>query len=117
MPEAFSHMTLGLGWKTRLDLDSSIIMLDSKGEVVDRVFFNKKTSDDGAIRHAGDNRTGEGSGDDERIEIYLDKIQDKVDSIWPVINIYDNGKQFDDVDGAYCRLFQDKHEFCRFNLS
>ena len=80
-------------------------MLDSKGEVVDRVFFNKKTSDDGAIRHAGDNWTGEGSGDDERIEIYLDKIQDKVDSIWPVINIYDKGKQFDDVDGAYCRLF------------
>ena len=92
MPEAFSHMTLGLGWKTMLDLDSSIIMLDSKGEVVDRVFFNKKTSDDGAIVHVGDNRTGGASGDGERIEIYLDKVQQRVDSIWPVINIYQRGK-------------------------
>ena len=74
MPEAFTHMSMGLGWSTNLDLDASIIMLDAQGAVVDRVFFNKKTSDDGAIVHSGDNRTGQGSGDDERIEIYLDKI-------------------------------------------
>ena len=92
MPEAFTHMTLGLGWTTRLDMDCSIIMLDAKGEVLDRVFYNKKVSNDGAIIHGGDNLTGEGAGDDEKVDIHLDKISPEVDSIWPVINIYDTGK-------------------------
>ena len=40
-------------------------------------------------------------------------------SIWPVITIYSNGMQFDDVKGAYCRIYDDKtgSEFVRYSLS
>lgn len=34
-----------------------------------------------------------------------------------MITVYTDGKQFDDVRGAYCRLHSNGQEFCRFNLS
>ncbi len=38
------------------------------------IFFNNKTSPDGAVEHRGDNRTGEGDGDDEQVKIDLTKV-------------------------------------------
>lgn len=38
------------------------------------IFFNNKTSPDGAVEHRGDNRTGEGDGDDESVKIDLTKV-------------------------------------------
>jgi len=67
MPAGLNKITLGLGWSTRLDLDSSVLMLDKNGDEVDRVFFGSLRSKDGGIIHAGDNTTGEGAGDDETI--------------------------------------------------
>jgi stress response protein SCP2 len=67
LPTAINHLTLGLGWDTKLDLDASIIMLDKNGELIDQVFFNQLKSKDSSIVHSGDNRDGVGHGDDERI--------------------------------------------------
>lgn len=60
-----------------------------------------------------------GSGDDETIEIQLDKIPTHQKSIWVVITVFTNNYQFDDVKGAYCRLYEKNtgKEFCKFNLS
>lgn len=33
-------MVIGLGWDTPLDLDSSIILLDSKGHVIDNIWWD-----------------------------------------------------------------------------
>jgi len=81
--------------------------------------FMKKTTNDGAVKHMGDDTTGEGSGDDEIIKIHLPQISQNVQSIWPVITIYTRGKQFDDVKNAYVRILDPKlkREICRFNLS
>lgn len=119
IPDGVNSIKVGLGWNTKLDLDSSIIMLDANGTLIDKVFFNQKRSLDGAIIHSGDDTTGEGKGDDETIQIFLNKIDSRVQSIWPVITIYSPDKQFDDVDGAYCRLLEhgSNAEICRYNLS
>jgi tellurium resistance protein TerZ len=94
-------------------------LLDVHGNLLDQVFFNQKRSKDGSIIHSGDDTTGDGAGDDETIQIFLDKVHQSVDTIWPVITIYTPGKQFDDVKGAYCRLMDhdSKAEICRFYLS
>lgn len=42
----------------------------------------------GSVMHRGDNRTGDGDGDDETIDIYLNKMAAEVDSIWPIITVY-----------------------------
>ena len=60
--------------------------------MVDYVYFNKLSSNNGSIIHSGDNLTGAGSGDDEVIKIFFNKIDKNVDSIWPVITIYTNKK-------------------------
>lgn len=43
---------------------------------------------DGSVKSFGDNRTGEGSGDDETIELDLSKVDPRVKSILILVNIY-----------------------------
>ena len=70
--------------------------------------YMQHQTNDGAIKHQGDNRSGEGDGDDEVIKIHLPQISPQVNSIWPVITIYTKGKQFDDVSKAYVRILDPK---------
>lgn len=81
--------------------------------------YMQHQTNDGAIKHQGDDRTGDGDGDDEVIKIHLPQVSPQVNSIWPVITIYTKGKQFDDVSKAYVRILdpKSKQEFGRFNLS
>ena len=64
---------------------------DNRGQYYDMASFMKKSTDDGAIQHGGDDTTGEGDGDDEVIKIHLPQISQNVNSIWPVITIYTRG--------------------------
>ena len=74
VPNGVSSLKLALGWVSKADLDSSILMLDVNGNQVDKVFFNNKKSKDESVLHGGDDRTGEGDGDDETIQMFLDKV-------------------------------------------
>ncbi|EYI18878.1 tellurium resistance protein, partial [Salmonella enterica subsp. enterica serovar Heidelberg str. N15757] len=67
-----------LGWDARstdgqdFDLDASAFLLAANGKVrgdSDFIFYNNLTSSDGSVTHTGDNRTGEGDGDDESLKI------------------------------------------------
>ena len=49
-------------------LDASILVVDSSNNLVKTVNFMNKSYGK-AITHRGDNQTGEGEGDDERIDI------------------------------------------------
>lgn len=54
--------------------DASAFLLASNGKVrgdSDFIFYNNLTSSDGSVTHTGDNRTGEGDGDDESLKIKL----------------------------------------------
>ena len=68
-----TKVAVGLGWDPvkkkgwfsstpEIDLDASCILVNDKGEIVDAVFYNHLTSNDGSIVHQGDNRTGQGDG-------------------------------------------------------
>jgi tellurium resistance protein TerD len=76
-------VTVGLGWDSRatdgadFDLDASVFLVDDSGKVrsdSDFIFYNNAKSSDGSIQHMGDNRDGEGEGDDEQVKIALDKV-------------------------------------------
>ena len=56
------------------DLDASAFVLNADGKVLSDqhfVFYNNPKDPSGAVAHQGDNRTGEGAGDDEVIELSL----------------------------------------------
>ena len=98
-----SQVTIGLGWDVRkekrglfspkvedYDLDAIAFLLDSDGKVADLgdkliggdvVFFNSLRHPSGSIWLTGDNRTGEGDGDDEQIICLLNKIPQRYDKI------------------------------------
>ncbi|KAL4508061.1 hypothetical protein ABPG72_021434 [Tetrahymena utriculariae] len=119
IPESMKEIFVGLGWDTTCDIDSSLLLYDQQGNMIENIYFGNKMSHNGSIIHHGDDRSGSGSGDDEVITIRLDKVEAKIKCIWSVITIYTGGKQFDDVKGAFCRLVdpKSKKEFCKFNLS
>jgi stress response protein SCP2 len=74
-------VAIGLGWQVNqagqtYDIDASVFMLGADGKIPDEkyfVFYNNLRSLDGYLTHSGDNRTGEGNGDDETIYVDLAK--------------------------------------------
>lgn len=108
---------IGLGWDTNkyyggadFDLDASAFMLDANGKVrrdEDFIFYGNLKSPEGAVTHTGDNRTGEGDGDDEVIIIDLTKVPADIQKIAITVTIYDaqiRGQNFGQVSNAYVRV-------------
>eukprot|EP00917_Polyrhabdina_sp_WS-2016_P030019 GHVP01063997.1.p1 GENE.GHVP01063997.1~~GHVP01063997.1.p1 ORF type:complete len:186 (+),score=26.65 GHVP01063997.1:253-810(+) len=67
---------IGLGWDYEsgtqpLDLDVSCVIFDKDSNIIDVVYFNKLQALNGYVRHSGDNRNGEGDGDDEVMSDFL----------------------------------------------
>lgn len=72
-----------LGWEKlvkSVDVDVSVFGLNDQGRGMEShlVFFNQTASSDGAVKHSGDNRTGEGDGPDESITANLAAISPEV---------------------------------------
>lgn len=121
---------IGIGWDLKgfeqnpLDLDGSVFLLDKTDktrENADFVFYNNTQDRVGAVRHAGDSRTGAGDGDDETIHIGLTKLSYEVIRIVFVVSIYDPelmGYDFADVKNVYFRMVNEDsgHELFRFEL-
>ena len=125
------NFTVGLGWDTNqtatgadFDLDASIFILgENKKMLSDQhfIFYNNLKSPDGAVEHTGDNRTGEGDGDDESIIIDLSKIDDRATEICIVVTIdeYEARKQnFGQVRNSFVRIVDNstKTEIMKFEL-
>ncbi|RFA07975.1 chemical-damaging agent resistance protein C [Subtercola boreus] len=122
--------TVGLGWDPRttsgeaFDLDASALLLGADGKVrssADFIFYNQPATPDESVKHLGDNRTGDGDGDDEQINIDLQKVASDVQRIVIAVSIdkADERRQnFGQVRAAYCRVVdQDGQEIVRFDLS
>ena len=106
------------GGDSSIDLDASAILFDENNNVVDNVWFAQLKSRDGSIQHSGDNRTGDGDGDDEAIHVDLMKVPSQVKSIVFTISSF-RGQTFAKVENAYCRLVDasSNTESAKYNLS
>ncbi|ROQ40946.1 tellurium resistance protein TerD [Frondihabitans sp. PhB188] len=122
--------TVGLGWDPRttsgeaFDLDASALLVSASGKVrssADFIFYNQKQSANGSVVHLGDNRTGDGDGDDEQISVDLRSVESDVERVVIAVSIdkADERRQnFGQVRAAYCRVVdQDGTEIVRFDLS
>lgn len=112
---AAARPVIGAG---NIDLDASVIILDANKSVIDTVSFAQLKSNDGAIRHAGDNLTGDGDGDDEVIHLDLTKLNPLAAFLVFTVNSY-SGQTFDTIENAVARLVDDTTgiETCRYTLS
>ncbi|MQS12863.1 TerD family protein [Streptomyces kaniharaensis] len=126
-----SAVTVGLGWDVRtttgaeFDLDASAIVLNADGKVLSNahfVFFNNTSTPDSTVVHTGDNRTGEGAGDDESINVKLAGLPAEAAKIVFPVTIYDGvarGQNFGQVRNAYIRVVNAAGgaEIARYDLS
>lgn len=129
---ALTQVVMGLGWdcvkskgflgfggsSAQIDLDASCVMFDQQGNPTDVVWFRQLKSKDGSILHTGDNRTGEGDGDDEQIIVDLTRVPENVKSLVFTVNSF-TGQNFSKVENATCRIFNKSNntEIARYNLS
>jgi tellurium resistance protein TerD len=124
-------ITIGTGWDARatdgqdFDLDVSVFVIGTNGKVLTDqhfVFYNNPTLPGGAVAHQGDNRTGEGDGDDEQIKVQLNNLSEDEVKLIVAVTIDEaakRGQNFGQVSNAYMRIVNDEGgaELARFDLS
>ncbi|MBC7751049.1 MAG: TerD family protein [Candidatus Saccharibacteria bacterium] len=125
------RILIGLGWDERatdgasFDLDASAFLLGTSGKVRgdhDFIFYNQLRSIDGAIEHTGDNRSGQGDGDDESILVDLSKVSAEIDKAAITVTIHDaaaRGQNFGQIANAFIRVVNQDNgiEIVRFDLA
>lgn len=126
-----SAVMVGLGWDVRLtdgaafDLDASAFVVGQNDKVLSDahfIFYNNKSSPDGAVIYGGDNRTGDGAGDDETIRVDFAKLGADVKKVVVAVTIHEGVERrqnFGSVSNAYARVLDDADgkELARFDLS
>jgi tellurium resistance protein TerD len=126
-----TRILIGLGWDTRstdgedFDLDASAFLLTAAGKVRgdhDFIFYNQLKSSDGSVEHTGDNRTGEGEGDDEVIKVDLGRVPEEIQKLAVVVTIHDaesRRQNFGMVQNAFMRIVNDVtgREITRYDLT
>lgn len=126
-----SRILIGLGWDTRttdgtdFDLDASAFLLGRGDRVrgdADFIFYNNLRSADGSVEHTGDNRTGEGDGDDEALKVDLATVPSDVQKIAVSVTIHEGEQRrqsFGMVSNAFIRVVNDVtgREIARYDLS
>lgn len=120
----------GLGWDTRttdgqdFDLDASAFMVNAAGKVrsdADFIFYGQLRSAEGSVEHTGDNRTGEGDGDDEVLKVNLQNVPQDIQKIVLTVTIHEaeaRRQNFGQVQNAFVRIVNEDtgREITRFDL-
>ncbi|MEU6234529.1 TerD family protein [Kitasatospora sp. NPDC047058] len=129
--ESLTVVRMGLGWKAapkrglfgsrtrQIDLDASALLY-AEQTPSDVVFFQHLESNDGSVRHTGDNLVGgTGAGeDDESILVDLVHVPAHITQVVFTVSSY-TGQTFAEVQNAYCRLVDESTglELARYELA
>lgn len=118
-----SKVKMGLGWEPAyggkdIDLDASVIAYGPDRKHLDSCYFGRLSILNGAVKHSGDNLTGEGAGDDEVIVVDLGRLPAEATGLVFTVNSF-TGQKFNEVAKAYCRLIDaaTDEELVRFDLT
>lgn len=126
-----NHIMIGLGWDVNafdsgvdFDLDAAAFLLGDNGRCpTDKefIFYGNLEHGSGAVKHMGDNLTGEGDGDDEQLQIDLSKVPANISKIAFTVTIYDSDarrQNFGQVSNAFIRIVDELHntELIRYDL-
>lgn len=132
--EELTSILVGMGWDVPrfntgnawddFDLDAVAFLLDADGKMHSIDDMSSYIGEDkdhvgrgliagnGSVRHQGDNRTGAGEGDDEKIEIDLSRVPERIQRIVLIGTIYNHERitrnltpyVFGEVSSAYLRI-------------
>ena len=127
-----TKVIVGLGWDLNkydggfsFDLDAAAFMLSESGKTLSDahfIFYGNLQDPAQSVSHLGDNRTGEGEGDDEQVKIDLTKVPSNIHKIDFTVTIYEameRRQNFGQVSNAYIRILREDtgEELIRYDLS
>lgn len=128
---SLNNVILGAGWDVNrrgtnnIDVDLVALLLNENGKLVNGsksiIYYAAKESQ--GIFLNGDNMTGAGEGDDERINVSLRSLPDSCHKVAFAAVIYqakERKQNFSMVKNCYVRLLDRdsrEKEICRFNLT
>jgi len=110
--------------KVTVDLDGAVTLF-SGSQITETIYYRKLYSKNGAIKHSGDDLTGDLDGDDgldnEIITIDLSRIESHVDTIFVYLNSF-KGQDFGEIPYSKVRIFEGSPDYVKdvlatFNLS
>jgi tellurium resistance protein TerZ len=102
------------GWlggtsKEAVDLDASCALFDDAKNLMDVIYFGQLKSKDGAIKHSGDDLTGDLGGDDgldnEIITVDFSKLNPNTTSVAFMLNSF-RGHDFGTIPFASIRIYE-----------
>lgn len=111
--------------KEPVDLDASCAVYDDKKNHIDSVNFRKLISSDRAIKHSGDDLTGDLNGDDgldnEVITLDFSQLTPAASHVAFFINSF-RGQDFKDIPFASIRIYEGtptkvSQEFARYDIA
>ncbi|BFM43775.1 TerD family protein [Flavobacterium sp. CFS9] len=111
--------------KEAVDLDASCAIYDDQKNHIDSVNFRKLISNDRAIKHSGDDLTGDLNGDDgldnEVITLDFSQISPAANHVAFFINSF-RGQDFKDIPFASIRIYEGtptkvSQEFARYDVA
>lgn len=126
--EELNRIFIGLGWDFApgevVDLDAFCMLLtDSKlDKKSDCVSYSNLRHWSGSVYHTGDNLTGKGDGDDERIVVKLSEVPEQFNKIVFAVNLFGaklSHRAFNTVQNAFIRIVNadTNEEFCKYSLT
>ena len=132
---SLKRIRVGLGWNANkfdtgaaydLDVSGFVCSLDASGTAKllgDEyfVFYNNKTTPEGAVVHMGDNRDGAADGDDESLIVDLVKLNPAAQEISFIVTIHDataRKQNFGQITNSYIKLYNDEtgEELAKYSL-
>jgi len=126
-----TKVIVGLGWDTNkysggqdFYPGASAFLLYEDGKTKRRhdfIFYNNMSGGNNSVIHTGDNRTGEGDGDDEQIKVDLSLVPASIHRIGITVTIHDHearAQNFGQVTNAFVRVVDESsnREVLRFDL-
>ena len=109
--------TVGLGWDANanaagesFDVDASVFVLGANGKLISDnhfVYYNNLKTPDGTVVHMGDNTTGDGDGDDEKIQVDTSRMAPEVAEIAFVVTIHkatEKRQNFGQIRNSFIRI-------------
>ncbi len=111
--------------KEAVDLDASCAIYDENKNKIDSINFRKLNSNDGSIKHSGDDLTGDLNGDDgldnEVITVDLSRVSANASYIAFFVNSF-QGQDFKDIPFASIRIYEGTptrvtEEFARYDIA
>jgi tellurium resistance protein TerZ len=108
-----------------VDLDGSVALFNAQNHCIDTVYYRQLVSMDKAIRHGGDELTGDNFGDDKKdneiITLDLSKLNPSVSQVIFILNSY-KGQDFATIPYAHIRLYEGTatrivNMFAEFNVA